>query len=335
MRVCWVILVLVFAAAAVLSMPAAAQHDLGRFLTPIHNTAIFVEVDRKNRARADLYSTEDPANRMRYLRVQASATRVNLTDTHFAMVRRLPDSVLFAYALQPLQVSAPRLASFDLTANIQDSTPRLEDVTSNPGLTIYSRGVQRILVWNRPLAQPDIIKVDGLGNILAEAPDMVAFRLPEGRQLRVLDGMAEAVVPDAFTMKEEVIAFSGLSNPLEKIRIRYDVPEPGWVELVFDNLNRVVTPLMAIVLYFFTKSDKVNLARWRVVAGFSFLIVVAINALYIYRAMLTGAGLSQAWVDFGMVFIFAAIAIAGAFVLKKPDTPAEAVPTQPKNDVVI
>jgi hypothetical protein len=130
--------------------------------------------------------------------------------------------------------------------------PGLNDLTRDPGLSIYRQGLRHIVVLNVRTGPPAPLTLEGGLELPLNDPDLVAFRLPKDYQ-GVTFQTGSMFDPAPMSDLDPFVLYSLKDGAVTGVRIKYDVPEPDWYAQIVPIFEKVVPFLTGFLVLAATK----------------------------------------------------------------------------------
>ncbi|GAB4524733.1 MAG: hypothetical protein Tsb0019_26770 [Roseibium sp.] len=304
-----------------LAAKAATGSELGPADFPVgQKSAVLVSLDRNDRVEVGIFVKDQAKPELSFLHLDVPLKNIAYDRGHLVMTRPETGSTLIAYALQPQLASSLRLLKGEAVVKREqtDDVPELRDIRPTPGLTIYSKGVARVLAWNPEPGFSPTLPLQGSAGVAISRPDMLAFKLPDNYRPGAFLQTGSMFFPTPARVSP-LLVFADLPTLKDGIRLRYVVPEPGWALKVADNFEKWIAPLLGVILLIFTKADKVDRALWRPVAAVFALVIAGIYGFFFYRAWQLDESIVDVAIELVGLFGFAALTWIGYVITRRSD----------------
>jgi hypothetical protein len=304
----------------ILQADAAALLDRGDFPEG-SQTALTFDLSNEKAIRAEILALPGAPPNLSVLELPFSIKNLIADQRHVVFTWAKFPSTYLSYNVRPSQSSSLLLASFDpvfgensaLDALIKNA--QMTDQNSN--LYFVREGLQRLFSFHLPKGQK--IKLEGAASteLDVKMPDLIAIRLPQEHIGRTFPS-GRMFEPDPLKSQPVVMFSSTAPNPSQTFRVRYDLPQPGWVSSATRVGLKVIALLMPAFLLYWTKTDKINPARYKAVAIAVGAICVGIYVYLIYLTVSTSGDVNAVVEDIAFAVINALVAWATYWATTKP-----------------
>jgi hypothetical protein len=307
-----------------LSANGAALLDRGDFPAG-SQTALTFDLSNEKAIRSEILALPGGASGLSTLEIPFAIKNLTTDERHVVFTWAQLRSTYLSYNMRPSRSSSLQLASFDplfgessaLDALIRNA--QIADPNSN--LYFVREGLQRLFVFHLPKGQKINLEGPASTELDVKTPDLIAVRLPQDHIGRTFPASGRMYEPEPLKSQPVVLFSSTTPNPEQVFRVRYDLPQPSWVSTASRVLLKVLALLLPALLLYWTKSEKIDPLRYKIVAIMIGALFVGIYAYLIYLTISTSGDVGAIIEDIGFAATNALVAwLAYWITTKTPQT---------------
>jgi hypothetical protein len=306
----------------ILPASAAALLEKGDFPDG-YQTALTFDLSNEKSIRAEILALPGGAAGLSMLELPFGIKNLAADERHVVFTWKQLQSTYLSYNVRPSRSSSLQLASFDpvfgentpLDALIRND----QSTDSKSNLYFVRDGLQRLFSLQLPKVKKINLEGSGTSEIDVKTPDLIAIRLPQGNIGRAFPMSGRMYEPAPLTNQPPVVIFSSTTpNPTQIFRVRYDLPQPDWVSTATRLGLKLLALFSPALLLYWTKSDKIDPFRYKVVAILVGALFVGIYAYLVYLTVSTSGDIGAITEDIGFAVTNAFVAWLTYWITSKP-----------------